>query len=232
MRWIKNNYESMIGEIHGGYTIVWLWKKVWYHQRLMCKCNKCWRIIETRAYHVIKWIPKSCGCTNMVHKDIIGKRYGHLTIIKEVEKKNGRRMVQAKCDCWKITVCNLTNLANWHPVSCWCYFQEKMKTFRKYDQPTRKMRLYTIRLDIQGRVKWHAGKKNYYDRWIKCFRRNFEEFKHDMGEAYEKHVKEFGEKQTTIDRIDVNGHYCKENCRRATIKEQQNNKRVHVITNR
>lgn len=53
-----------------------------------------------------------------------------------------------------------------------------------------------------------------------------------MGKVYEKHVKEFGEKQTTIDRIDVNGHYCKENCRRATIKEQQNNKRVHVITNR
>jgi len=33
------------------------------------------------------------------------------------------------------------------------------------------------------------------------------------------------ERQTTIDRIDVNWHYCKENCRRATYEEQAKNKR-------
>lgn len=49
-----------------------------------------------------------------------------------------------------------------------------------------------------------------------------------MWESYIKHVKQYWEKDTTIDRIDVNWNYCKENCRRATPKEQMNNMRENV----
>ena len=32
----------------------------------------------------------------------------------------------------------------------------------------------------------------------------------------------------TLDRIDVNGNYCKENCRWATVEQQSSNKRTNV----
>lgn len=49
-----------------------------------------------------------------------------------------------------------------------------------------------------------------------------------MHEWYIQHCEEYWEKNTTLDRIDVNGNYCKENCRRATRKEQQYNKRNNI----
>lgn len=80
-------------------------------------------------------------------------------------------------------------------------------------------------------IKQRCNNKNYNKfkyygwRWIKCEWSSFEEFKNDMYESFLTHCKEFWEKQTTIDRIDVNWNYCKNNCRWATFIEQNNNKR-------
>ena len=51
----------------------------------------------------------------------------------------------------------------------------------------------------------------------------FINFKDDMLESYLAHVKIFGKKQTTIDRRNNDGNYCKKNCKWATYKEQANN---------
>ena len=63
--------------------------------------------------------------------------------------------------------------------------------------------------------------KNYWWRWIRCLWETFKDFYNDMWSTYKEWL--------TIDRIDVNWNYCKENCRRATPKEQANNRRNNHI---
>lgn len=72
--------------------------------------------------------------------------------------------------------------------------------------------------------------ENYGGRGIKSDAfKDFIIFYNCMFESYKEHIKMFGEKDTTIDRVDVNGNYEPSNCRWATIDQQANNKRTSRI---
>lgn len=72
--------------------------------------------------------------------------------------------------------------------------------------------------------------KDYGGRGIKLSEEwsDYFKFEEDMYDLYIKHVEEYGEKDTTIDRIDVDGNYELGNCRWATQKEQNRNTRVTI----
>ena len=88
-------------------------------------------------------------------------------------------------------------------------------------------KLYRKYMNIVGRCNrpYSISYKNYGARWIKCLWETYEDFKRDMWQSYDEHVKKYGEENTTIDRINNEWHYCKENCKRSTRKEQANNRR-------
>lgn len=69
----------------------------------------------------------------------------------------------------------------------------------------------------------------YGGRGIKNEWESFEDFFGDMAESYVAHVKEHGVNDTTIDRIDNDGNYCKENCRWATNKIQSRNRSTNNL---
>lgn len=94
-------------------------------------------------------------------------------------------------------------------------------------------RVYSVFKQARNRCvkQEHPQYKNYWWRWIKFLWKDFSHFRWDMWDEYLIHCKKYWEKNTTLDRINVNWDYCKEDCRWATWKEQANNKRTCVWFN-
>lgn len=98
-----------------------------------------------------------------------------------------------------------------------------------------KTRFHKLWLDMKGRcyTKSKTAYKYYGGRGIKVEQswHIFENFRDDMLETYNNHIKKYGERQTTLDRIDVNKGYSKNNCKWSTYIEQANNRTDnHFIT--
>lgn len=161
-------------------------------------------------------------------QDLTGLKFNKLTAIKRVKKPDGLKTIDTfwlcKCDCGNERILPAGKLTHGQK-SCGC-----LKTGKKKIHGLSHTRFYHIFTCIIQRCtnKNHEAYNRYGGRGIKCLWKDFVEFKRDMFESYTKHCKEFGEKQTSIDRIDNDGNYCKENCRWATHKEQANNTKATI----
>lgn len=205
-------------------------KRTWVWE-FLCDCGKVHfsKGSDVKSGHV-----KSCGCLRLEKlrekpaynfDDMTGKVFGRLTVLYRSERKtkNFTRWL-CKCECGVLKEIDRGNLVTGQIVSCGCYNSQNIKE-RKTTHGMSKTRLYKVWSYMITRCynEKFVHFPDYGGRGIvMCdeWRNDFMIFYHDMKDGYQRGLQ--------LDRINVNGNYCKENCRWATAKQNARNKRNNV----
>lgn len=152
-----------------------------------------------------------------------------LAIIKIIAKHkdiagNTRRMALCECDCGNRKVIREYNVIKNITKSCGCLQKEQLSNrFKKHDMT--KTTEYTAWINMKYRCynKKSLNYDNYGGRGIIVSG----EWKDDFIQFY-KDIGERPSKKHSIDRLDNDGDYTKDNCKWATQKEQCRNKRNNL----
>lgn len=155
-------------------------------------------------------------------KDLTGNRYSRLIVLARSGKSaDGHRLLwKCVCDCGNYIIVRGRNLVSGNTKSCGClqdYGDSGTHFRRKWDGMRNRCnseKLY-IKNNIMVDPRWNTYKT----------------FKKDMYESYLAHIREYGKKDTELDRKDNDGPYSPENCRWVTHRENCQNKDHRVKEN-
>lgn len=159
-------------------------------------------------------------------KDLTGMKFHRLTVIERASNTNaGQARWKCLCECGNQSIVASGKLLSGHTKSCGC-LKNELTSNRRRKHGESGNRLYVCWQHMKRRCDSPKDKyfHNYGGRGINVCSEweSYENFRSwALSNGYDDTL--------TLDRIDVNGGYCPENCRWATVTEQQNNRRNNHI---
>lgn len=163
--------------------------------------------------------------------NLVGKRYGRLVVLEKIGVRKRKTYWKCVCDCGKECEADTSSLNYGMKRSCGCLRRDAASKVKHGD--ARKgyeySNLYKSWSEMKRRCNNPKDMKfnSYGARGIKVCK----EWSEDYSVFKDWALKNGYQKGLTIDRVDVNGNYCPENCRWANNKQQSRNKQdtVYVV---
>lgn len=164
--------------------------------------------------------------TRLTHEIWVGQRFGRLVVIDSYID-SGKTYWVCQCDCGRV-VTKLAKLVKFgHYISCGCISKEIRENSYSGE------RLYGIWHNMKYRCL-NPNSKEYHNyggrgisickEWLESYQA-FKKWAYNNGWTEELH--EQAKDNLSIERIDVNGNYCPENCKFIPLWQQAYNKRPY-----
>lgn len=236
----KTTFNDLTGRRFGRWTVLHLSNNKTSNNKSMwtCQCD-CGNIRDIKPDSLISGRSQSCGClqkevvSNNSFVDITGQTFGRLTALEFIGcDRHQCRLWRCVCSCpsHNETITTYSSLVTGKSQSCGCLREERCvdATVKHGMYNTR---IYKILTGIKQRC-YNSNNPEYYnyggrgitvcDEWTNPENGFINFYNWAITHGYRDDL--------TIDRIDVNGNYCPENCTWITNQEQQWNKQDTIKT--